>query len=272
MDIGLFVTDDPALILNPVANETWIFNKTTGQLSVFNGSGYTVITGQTGNVSQGPITTSGLTQATGKLLGRSSASSGAIEEITAGSGLSLSGGILSATATSSHESYPVADIQVARGVVTHVGADFTTGVIFANVSPVTLVGFKFGYDGFASKTVKWTLYDNGYDGTGSTVVETSTVAVSAAQVYAITLAVPLALAQGKIYTIAIYINDGSNIINYTSYLSPWSNAVLGGGNVLQSRVYVGPIVWLDIAAAAAGDAKPVQASGTNAAPIQLTYQ
>lgn len=43
------------------------------------------------------ITGSGFTMGTGKLLGRSTASTGAIEEITVGSGLSLSGGTLSAT-------------------------------------------------------------------------------------------------------------------------------------------------------------------------------
>ena len=46
----------------------------------------------------GAVTTSGLTQATGKLLGRSTASTGAVEEITIGSGLTLSAGSLSATA------------------------------------------------------------------------------------------------------------------------------------------------------------------------------
>lgn len=45
----------------------------------------------------GAVTGSGLTMATGKLLGRSTASTGAIEEITVGSGLSLSAGTLSST-------------------------------------------------------------------------------------------------------------------------------------------------------------------------------
>jgi len=49
----------------------------------------------------GAITTSGFTQATGKMLGRSTASTGAIEEITVGTGLSLSGGTLSATGSGS---------------------------------------------------------------------------------------------------------------------------------------------------------------------------
>jgi hypothetical protein len=48
-------------------------------------------------VAAGSATSSGLTMATGKLLGRSTASTGAIEEITVGSNLTLSGGTLSAT-------------------------------------------------------------------------------------------------------------------------------------------------------------------------------
>lgn len=52
-------------------------------------------------VAPGAITSSGLTQATARLLGRTTASSGAIEEITVGSGLSLSSGSLTATGTGS---------------------------------------------------------------------------------------------------------------------------------------------------------------------------
>ncbi len=44
------------------------------------------------------VTTSGLTQATGKLLGRTTSSTGAIEEITVGTGLTLSGGTLTGSA------------------------------------------------------------------------------------------------------------------------------------------------------------------------------
>ena len=43
------------------------------------------------------VTAIGAQMSTGKLLGRSTAGSGAIEEITIGSGLSLSAGTLSAT-------------------------------------------------------------------------------------------------------------------------------------------------------------------------------
>lgn len=47
-------------------------------------------------VSTGAITGSGLTMATSRLLGRTTASSGAVEEISVGTGLTLSGGTLSA--------------------------------------------------------------------------------------------------------------------------------------------------------------------------------
>jgi hypothetical protein len=50
-----------------------------------------------GAAASGSITTSGLTQATARILGRTTASTGAVEEITVGSGLSLSAGELSAT-------------------------------------------------------------------------------------------------------------------------------------------------------------------------------
>jgi len=49
-----------------------------------------------GKVSTGVITGSGLTMATDRLLGRSTAGSGAVEEITIGSGLTLSAGTLTA--------------------------------------------------------------------------------------------------------------------------------------------------------------------------------
>lgn len=51
-------------------------------------------------VKAGAITGSGLTQATARLLGRTTASSGAVEEITVGTGLSLSAGSLSSSGSS----------------------------------------------------------------------------------------------------------------------------------------------------------------------------
>ena len=60
---GLFVTDALINIVDPVPNQTWAFLTTDGQIHVFNGVGYDVITGGgagsgittlTGDVSAGP--------------------------------------------------------------------------------------------------------------------------------------------------------------------------------------------------------------------------
>jgi hypothetical protein len=76
---------------------------------------------------QGAITTSGLTQATARILGRTSASTGSIEEIQIGSGLSLSAGELSATGgdTVSIEASAADILSVASGAISadDAGAD-----------------------------------------------------------------------------------------------------------------------------------------------------
>jgi hypothetical protein len=56
-----------------------------------------VLADVTGAAASGSITSSGLTQTTARILGRTSASTGAVEEIQIGSGLSLSAGELSST-------------------------------------------------------------------------------------------------------------------------------------------------------------------------------
>lgn len=64
-----------------------------------NGTAISAASAGTDYVAPSAITTSGLTMATARLLGRTTASTGAIEEISIGSGLSLSAGTLSSTAT-----------------------------------------------------------------------------------------------------------------------------------------------------------------------------
>jgi hypothetical protein len=69
----------------------------TGSTQVAAGNHTHVVADVAGAAASGSITTSGLTQATARILGRTSASTGAIEEIQIGSGLSLSAGELSST-------------------------------------------------------------------------------------------------------------------------------------------------------------------------------
>jgi len=63
-----------------------------------NGTAISAATGGTDYVVPGVITASGLTMATARILGRTTASTGAIEEISVGAGLTLSAGSLVATA------------------------------------------------------------------------------------------------------------------------------------------------------------------------------
>jgi hypothetical protein len=71
------------------------FGTSAGQFA--EGNHTHVVADVSGAAASGSITTSGLTQATARILGRTSSSTGAIEEIQIGSGLSLSAGELSAT-------------------------------------------------------------------------------------------------------------------------------------------------------------------------------
>ena len=72
----------------------------SGNMAKFSGAtSITNATSGTDYVAPGVITSSGLTMSTARLLGRTTASTGAIEEISVGSGLSLSAGTLSATST-----------------------------------------------------------------------------------------------------------------------------------------------------------------------------
>jgi hypothetical protein len=69
----------------------------TGSTQVAAGNHTHVVADVAGAAASGSITTSGLTQSTARILGRTSSSTGAVEEITVGSGLSLSAGELSST-------------------------------------------------------------------------------------------------------------------------------------------------------------------------------
>lgn len=70
---------------------------TTAAAGIKFSDGTTLTTAPAG--ATGPITSSGYTQSTARILGRTTASTGAIEEITVGSGLLLSAGSLTATST-----------------------------------------------------------------------------------------------------------------------------------------------------------------------------
>ncbi len=74
-------------------------NATTATVTKLTAGTPSAASAGTDYVAPGSITTDGITMSTAKLLGRTTASSGAVEEITAGTGLSLSAGTLTATGT-----------------------------------------------------------------------------------------------------------------------------------------------------------------------------
>lgn len=160
--------------------------------------------------------------------------------------------------------YPIARNAVSFTTYTHIAADFTTGINFYCMWSVTCPQMLFAYDGFASKTVKWTVWDRtatNLNQASSTLLDTGTIAVSAAGLYTVTFASSITFTENKHYAIGLYINDGTNLISLTSLPAPWANA--------QSKILVGPLFYLDIAAFAAGDAMPISSSGTNSVGIQL---
>jgi hypothetical protein len=81
----------------PVANGGTGVATLTGLAKGNGTAAFTAASAGTDYVAPGAVTTSGLTMATARLLGRTTAATGAVEEITVGSGLSLTGGTLSAT-------------------------------------------------------------------------------------------------------------------------------------------------------------------------------
>jgi len=90
-------------------------------------------------VAPGSILTSGLTQATARLLGRSTAGTGAIEAITIGTGLSLSGGTLSNTVSASTGGATV----IASGTLSGTSQVFTSIVATYAYLVLQITGMSF---------------------------------------------------------------------------------------------------------------------------------
>jgi hypothetical protein len=124
----------------------------TGSTQVAAGNHTHVVADVTGAAASGSITTSGLTQATARILGRTTASTGAVEEIQIGSGLSLSAGELSATGGSGGG---------------EVRSDF--------VSPYTYTGLADA--GTSESTASWTIRRSEFDAGGSFVATLTASAV-----------------------------------------------------------------------------------------------
>jgi len=93
-------SDDPGfgylvVVIQGTANGGTIWRNTNTSAPTIGSTSVTFA--QISGVQAGAITTSGLTMATARLLGRTTASTGAVEEISIGSGLTLAAGSLSAS-------------------------------------------------------------------------------------------------------------------------------------------------------------------------------
>jgi hypothetical protein len=137
-----------------------------GTLAIANGGTGTTTAGgaltNLGAAASGAITSSGLTMATARLLGRTTASTGAVEEITVGSGLTLSAGTLTATGggtgtvTSVDGSGGTTGLTLTGGPITTSGTltiGGTLGVANGGTGATTLTGVVIGNGTSAFTTV-----------------------------------------------------------------------------------------------------------------------
>jgi hypothetical protein len=92
---SLLFTEQGSTPTTPAASHQRLFIRTSDHVLCYVNSSGTVT--PVGSAASGSITASGYTQNTAKLLGRTTGSSGAIEEISVGSGLTLSAGSLTAS-------------------------------------------------------------------------------------------------------------------------------------------------------------------------------
>ncbi len=97
-----------------------------------NGTAISAATPATDYVAPGAITTDGITMATARVLGRTTASTGAVEEITVGTGLTLSAGTL--TATGSGGTVTTVSVVSANGFAGTVATATTTPAITISTS------------------------------------------------------------------------------------------------------------------------------------------
>jgi hypothetical protein len=128
----------------------------------------------------------------------------------------------------------------------------------------TLLGLKFAYNGFASKTVKLTVWDRGVNETGGTIIATGSTTADAVTTYTVLFTTPVLLKAFNLYVFGIYVTDGTNFLSMTGQPYGWKLA-----NTVRNQVPIGPVMYYELAAFVAGDGMPVTNSGTNIAVIQL---
>jgi len=158
-------------------------------------------------VAAGAITSSGLTQATARLLGRTTASTGAIEEITVGTGLSLSAGSLTATGGSGGE-LDYAQITSNANVTATTEATANTIITGASVaySGSQIVIIEFFADGVqkGSTVIQIVVYD------GASSIGRIGVSTTTSTVYGVRRITPSNASHT--YSIRAFVDAGTGVI------------------------------------------------------------
>ena len=169
-----------------------------------NGTAISAATAGTDYVAPGAYTTSGLTMATSRLLGRTTASTGAAEEISVAGGLTLSGGVLTGASGS---------VTSVTGTSPVVSSGGTTPAISMPAATTSVNGYLTSTD--------WTTFNN--KGSGSVTSVSFTGGVVSVATATTTPALTVAGTSGGI----VYFSSGTTWA--TSAALAASAIVLGGG-------------------------------------------
>jgi len=177
------------LITSPAAGAVLSYDATNSlwkDTTIAGGAGITVTNADSSVTvaTSGAVTSSGFTMSTARLLGRTTASTGAIEQITVGSGLSLSGGTLTATGGGS-------------GTVTSVDVSGGTTGLTTSGGPVTGAGtitisgtLAVGNGGTGATTLTGIVKGNGTSAFSAAVAGTDFLAPFGSQSQAFVYAAP----------------------------------------------------------------------------------
>ena len=201
-----------------------------------NGTALSAASAGTDYVAPGAITGSGLTMATARLLGRTTASTGAVEEISVAGGLTLSGGVLtgaSGTVTSVTGTSPV------------VSSGGTTPAISMPAATASVNGYLTSTD--------WNTFNNKGSGTVTSVTGTAPVVSSGGTTPAISMAAATASVNGYLTSTDwnTFNNKGSGTVTSVAALTLGTTGTDLSSTVANSTTT--PVITLNVPTASAAN-------------------
>jgi hypothetical protein len=201
-----------------------------------NGTALSAASAGTDYVAPGAITGSGLTMATARLLGRTTASTGAVEEISVAGGLTLSGGVLtgaSGTVTS------------VTGISPVVSSGGTTPAISMPAATASVNGYLTSTD--------WNTFNNKGSGTVTSVTGTAPVVSSGGTTPAISMAAATASVNGYLTSTDwnTFNNKGSGTVTSVAALTLGTTGTDLSSTVANSTTT--PVITLNVPTASAAN-------------------